>query len=125
MLKMTININNPKGYNQPPPLSSSPVVKLPVISEFPCTHGLSRVAFCVLRPTGARGTELPPPVFSNFLFTYLFSIKFLYFFIISSLFFLILTYSCQYSYNLMLTATHMFRSYIYTNYPTRQETPQV
>ena len=32
--------------------------------------------------TGARGTDLPPP----FLFTNLFSIKFLYFFIISSLF---------------------------------------
>jgi hypothetical protein len=29
---------------------------------------------------------LPPPLFSNFLFTNLFSIKFLYFFIISSLF---------------------------------------
>ena len=38
--------------------------------------------------TGARGTDLPPPspFFSNFLFTNLFSIKFLYFFIISSLF---------------------------------------
>jgi hypothetical protein len=34
--------------------------------------------------TGARGTDQPP--FSNFLFTNLFSIKFLYFFIISSLF---------------------------------------
>jgi len=37
--------------------------------------------------TVARGTDLqPPPLFSNFLFTNLFSIKFLYFFIISSLF---------------------------------------
>ena len=36
--------------------------------------------------TGARGTNLPPPPFSNFLFTNLFSIKCLYFFIISSLF---------------------------------------
>ena len=36
--------------------------------------------------SGARGTDLPPPLFSNFLFTNLFSIKFLYFFIISSLF---------------------------------------
>jgi hypothetical protein len=38
--------------------------------------------------TGARGTDLPSPLFfsSNFLFTNLFSIKFLYFFIISSLF---------------------------------------
>ena len=34
--------------------------------------------------TGARGTDHPP--FSNFLFTKLFSIKFLHFFIISSLF---------------------------------------
>ena len=34
--------------------------------------------------TGARGTDHPP--FSNFLFTNLFSKKFLYFFIISSLF---------------------------------------
>ena len=34
--------------------------------------------------TGARGTDHPP--FLNFLFTNLFSIKFLYFFIISSLF---------------------------------------
>jgi hypothetical protein len=40
----------------------------------------------VIRITGARGTDLPPPFFSNFLFTNLFSIKFLYFFIISSLF---------------------------------------
>jgi hypothetical protein len=37
-------------------------------------------------PTGARGTDLPPPLFLNFLFTNLFSIKFLDFFIISSLF---------------------------------------
>jgi hypothetical protein len=35
--------------------------------------------------TGARGTDLPPTFF-NFLFTNLFSIKFIYFFIISSLF---------------------------------------
>ena len=46
------------------------------------------------------------PLFSNFLFTNLFLIKFLYFFIISSLF-LILTCSCQYSYNLMLTSNCM------------------
>jgi hypothetical protein len=37
------------------------------------------------RPPGARGTDHVPP-FSNFLFTNLFSIKFLYFFNISSLF---------------------------------------
>ena len=36
--------------------------------------------------TGARGTDLQTPLFSNFLFTNLFSITFLYFFIISSLF---------------------------------------
>ena len=36
------------------------------------------------KTTGARGTDHPP--FSNFLFTNLFSIKFLYFFIISTLF---------------------------------------
>ena len=38
----------------------------------------------IIQATGARGTDHPP--FSNFLFTNLFSIKFLYFFIISSLF---------------------------------------
>ena len=36
--------------------------------------------------TGARGTKLSPPPLLTFLFTYLFSIKFLYFFIISSFF---------------------------------------
>ena len=42
--------------------------------------------WCTCLPfcTGARGTGHPP--FSNFLFTNLFSIRFLYFFIISSLF---------------------------------------
>ena len=39
---------------------------------------------CVKSSTGARGTD--HPLFSYFLFTNLFSIKFLYFFIISSLF---------------------------------------
>jgi hypothetical protein len=43
----------------------------------------------------------------------------LYYFII----FLILTCSCQYSNNLMLTATCMFRSYILLS--TRQETPKL
>ena len=41
-------------------------------------------SFLVLWHTGARGAEHPP--FSNFLFTNLFSIKFIYFLIISSLF---------------------------------------
>ena len=58
------------------------------------------------------------PPFSNFLFTNLFSIKCLYFFIISSLF-LILTCSCQYSYNLMLTSNYVCRPYIDTNNPGR------
>ena len=56
------------------------------------------------------------PLFSNFLFTNLFLIQFLYFFIISSLF-LILTCSCQYSYNLMLTSNCMCRPYIDTTNP--------
>ena len=58
---------------------------------------------CCHHPTGARGTDHPP--FSNFLFTNLFSIKFLYFFIISFLF----PYSCQYSYNIMSTSNCMCR----------------
>ena len=66
----------------------------------------------VVKTTGARGTDHPP--FSNFLFTNLFSIKKNYFFIISSLFFLILSCSCQYSYNLMLTSNCMCRPYIDT-----------
>ena len=64
----------------------------------------------ILYITGAHGTELPPP---NFLFTYLFSMKFLYYGI-SSLFPL-LTCSCPYSYNLMLTPTCICRSYILYN----------
>ena len=52
-----------------------------------CTH-YAYILLCKqtfqIRSTGARGTDHPP--FSNFLFTNLFSIKFLYFFIISSLF---------------------------------------
>jgi hypothetical protein len=45
----------------------------------------------------------------NFLFTYLFSIKFRYYFIS---FFLILTCTYPYSYHLVLTATYMCRPYI-------------
>ena len=56
-----------------------------------------------------RSWHGPPPFFSNFLFTNLFSIKFLLLF---HLFFLILTCSCQYSYNLMLTSNCMCRPYI-------------
>jgi hypothetical protein len=46
--------------------------------------GITLSVFLLVLYTGARGTGHPP--FSNFLFTNLFSIKFLYFFIISSLF---------------------------------------
>ena len=58
----------------------------PRVSELSGTF--SGVWFLFLtRYTGARGTGLPPsPLFSNFLFTNLFSITFLYFFIISSIF---------------------------------------
>ena len=70
--------------------------------------GITLSVFLLVLYTGARGTEHAP--FSNFLFTNLFSIKFLYFFIISSLF-PILTCSCQYSYNLMLTSNCMCRPY--------------
>ena len=51
-----------------------------------CTRRVSVITVIRSRDwyTGARGTDHPP--FSNFLFTNLFSIKFLYFFIISSLF---------------------------------------
>ena len=49
--------------------------------------GLTKYTYSHIKITGARDTDLPPPLFfSNFLFTNLFSIKFLYFFIISSLF---------------------------------------
>ena len=58
-----------------------------------------------------------PPPFSNFLFTNLFSIKFLYFFIISSLFPYFNLFVDQYSYNLMLTSNCMCRPYIDTNNP--------
>ena len=56
--------------------------------------------------------RLTTTLFSNFLFTNLFSIKYLYFFILFHLFLLILTCSCQYSYNLMLTSNCMCRPYI-------------
>ena len=46
--------------------------------------GITLSVFLLVLYTGARGTDHPS--FSNFLFTNLFSIKFLYFFIISSLF---------------------------------------
>ena len=65
--------------------------------------------------TGARGTD--HLTFSNFLFSNLFSIKFLYFFIISSLFPYFNLFVDQYSYNLMLTSNCICRPYINTNNP--------
>ena len=58
-----------------------------------------------------RSWHGPPPLFSNFLFTNLFSIKITLFF---HRFFLILTCSCRYSYNLTLTSNCMCRPYIDT-----------
>jgi hypothetical protein len=61
-----------------------------IASDFPfslCMNkhvGIILSVSLIVLYTGARGTDHPP--FSNFLFTNLFSIKFLYFFIISSLF---------------------------------------
>ena len=46
--------------------------------------GITLSVFLFVLYTGARGTDHPP--FPNFLFTNLFSIRFLYYFIISSLF---------------------------------------
>jgi hypothetical protein len=67
-----------------------------------------------LKTTGARGTDLPPPLFLTFClqiyFQYIFFISLLF-----HLFFLILTCSCQYSCNLMLTTICMCRHYIDTN----------
>ena len=65
--------------------------------------------------TGARGTDLPPPFFLTFCLQIYFQSNF---FISLSfrLFFLILTCSCQYSYNLMLTSNCMCRPYIDTRY---------
>jgi hypothetical protein len=60
--------------------------------------------------TGARGTDQPP--FSNFLFTNLFSIKFLYFFIISSLFpyfNLFVSIFIQYYVNIKLHVSTLYR----------------
>ena len=55
------------------------------------------------------------PLFSNFLFTNLFSIKFLYFFIISSLFFLFYLVRVNIHTILCLTSNCMCRLYIDTN----------
>ena len=59
----------------------------------------------------ARGTDLLHPFFSNFLFTNLFSIKFLYFFIISSLF----PYFNLFVSIFIQSYVNICRPYIYTN----------
>ena len=64
----------------------------------------------VVKTTGARGTDHPP--FSNFLFTNLFSIKFLYFFIISSLFpyfILFVSIFIQFYVNIKLHVSTLYR----------------
>ena len=71
---------------------------------FPC-----RVAISVWSSTGACGTDLPPPPFFKLsVYKFIFNKISLLF----HLFFLILTCSCHYSYNLMLTTTCMCRPYI-------------
>ena len=63
---------------------------------------------------------LTTPLSSNFLFTNLFKKK-IFISLLFHLFFLILTCSCQYSYNLMSTSNCMCRSYMeYTRHTTRQ-----
>jgi hypothetical protein len=67
--------------------------------------------------TGARGTDHPP--FSNFLFTNLFSIKFLYFFIISSLFpyfNLFVSIFIQSYVNIKLHVSTLYSIYLLTGY---------
>jgi len=75
--------------------------------------------------TGARRTELPPlPIFKLSVYIFIFNknvfIPFLF-----HLFFLILTCSCPYSYNLMLTVTYMCWPYIILLLSTRQESSKV
>jgi hypothetical protein len=76
-----------------------------------CQNDRSKQFLC--RFTGARGTELSPPFFKLSVYIFIFNRISLLF----HLFYLILTCSCPYSYNLMLTPTYMCRFYIYTNYP--------
>ena len=64
--------------------------------------------------TGARGTDLLPPFFLTFCLQIYFQLNF-FISLLFHLFFLILTCSCQYSYNLMPTSNCMCRPYINTN----------
>ena len=64
--------------------------------------------------TGARGTDLPPTFFLTFCLQIYFQSNF-FISLLFHLFFLILTCSCQYSYNLMLTSNCMCRPYIDNN----------
>ena len=68
------------------------------------THALHRRSWHGITPT--------PFFFLSFCLHIYFQVHF-YISLVFHLFFLILTCSCQYSCNLMLTATYMFRSYIY------------
>ena len=73
-----------------------------------CQNDRSKQLLC--RFTGI----IPPPFFFK-LSVYIFIFNRIS--LLFHLFYLILTCSCPYSYNLMLTATYMCRFYIYTNYP--------
>ena len=66
--------------------------------------------------TGAPGTDSPLPFFLTFCLQIYFQKNF-FISLLFHLFFLILTCSCQYSYNLMLTSNCMCRPYIDTNNP--------
>jgi hypothetical protein len=66
--------------------------------------------------TGARGMDLPPPLFLTFCLQIYFQEHF-FISLLFHLFFLILTCSCQYSYNLMLTSNCRCRPYIDNNNP--------
>jgi len=75
----------------------------------PCLPTITESAILQMS-TGARGTDHPP--FSNFIFTNLFSIKFLYFFIISSLFpyfNLFVSIFIQYYVNIKLHVSTLYR----------------
>ena len=83
-----------------------PMQSVPVTNNVAFSYLANGLWRGVLDTTGARGTDLPPPFF----LTFCFQIYFQYNFFISLLFhllFLILTCSCQYSYNLMLTSNCM------------------
>ena len=72
-------------------------------------------SYIMVRTTGARGTDSPPPpLFLTFCLQIYFQSNF-FISLLFHFFFLILTCSCQYSYNLMSTSNCMCRPYIDTN----------